>query len=75
MKKLDFKDWINNLQNTIVNWEYFVDFEKVFQKAQDYKKELELLSSLIGSKDIENDFKNLIDKHPKVITRVLQLLY
>ncbi|WP_235443339.1 type II restriction endonuclease [Mycoplasma sp. HU2014] len=38
MKKLDFKDWINNLQNTIVNWEYFVDFEKVFQKAQDYKK-------------------------------------
>ncbi|AJM72067.1 type II restriction endonuclease [Mycoplasma yeatsii] len=67
MEKLDFNYWISNLQKTIVNWGYFVDFDKVFEKADKYKEELKLLSSIIGSDDIENDFENLIDKHPSVV--------
>ena len=56
----DFNEWINNFKSSISNYSYYVDFEKIYKIAEKYKVELNILNSLIGSKTIEDDFKNII---------------
>ena len=52
---LEFQDYRN------VSCEYIlqIDFEKVFSNVESIKVELNILNSLIGSKNIEEDFDNL----------------
>lgn len=60
MGKRDFKEWLSNFRNSISDYKYYIDFEKIYRNVDKIKIELNILNSLIGSKDIENDFINLI---------------
>ena len=51
-----------------------MDFEKVYGNVDNIKVELNILNSLIGSKDIENNFKKLVAEYPKVLKCVPILL-
>ncbi len=62
-----FNNWISNFKNSIANYQYFVDFDKVYKNVDNLKIELNLLNSLISSKDIENDFKKLLQDYPEVL--------
>lgn len=66
MKK-DFNKWYDSLTDTIANYEYYVDFTEVYKNIDRIKIPLSLLSTLIGSKNIEKEFDKLIIDYPEVI--------
>lgn len=70
----DFDVWLSKFRPSISSYEYYIDFEKVHKNVDALKIELNLLNSLIGSKDIKNDFMSLIKKYPEVLKAVPLLL-
>ncbi|MDC8917206.1 type II restriction endonuclease [Metamycoplasma hyosynoviae] len=62
------------MKSSIANWTYYTDFEKVYKNVQKIKVELNILNSLIGSKQIEKDFIELINKYPNVLNVIPILL-
>jgi len=53
--KRNFNEWISKFKSSISNYTYYVDFEKVYRSAEKYKIELNILNSLVGSKNIEEE--------------------
>ncbi len=72
--KRDFMQWLAGFRKSIADYGYYVDFAKVFQNVDEVKVELNILNSLIGSKDIEEDFKALVKKYPEVMKCIPLLL-
>lgn len=66
----NFEEWLSNFDDSIASWSYYTDFDKVYNNANKIKKELNLLNSLIGSKNIEQDFKELVQEYPKVLKAI-----
>ncbi len=71
--KQPFNELIENLKTSIADYRYYVDFDKIDKNVEKYKVELNILNSLIGSKDIENEFISIITKYPETI-KVLPIL-
>ena len=72
--KRDFSKWLETFRSSICDYKFYVDFEKVYGNVENIKVELNILNSLIGSKDIEKDFKKLVAEYPKVLKCVPILL-
>ncbi len=72
--KRNFKDWLSKFRRSIANYGYYIDFDKVYRNVNEIKVELNILNSLIGSKNIEGDFKNLIEKYPETLKCIPILL-
>lgn len=72
--KRDFAEWLLTFTDSIANYKYYIDFETIYKNAEIYKVELNMLNSLIGSKNIEKEFKNLVEKYPDVIKCIPTLL-
>lgn len=70
----DFKRWLSGFRNSISDYSYYIDFGKVHKNVENIKIELNILNSLIGSKNIESDFEALIKKYPEVIKCIPILL-
>lgn len=74
MKNRDFEVWLSEFRNSIADYGYYVDFKKIYRNIDNIKIELNILNSLIGSKNIESDFEVLIKKYPEVLKCVPLLL-
>lgn len=74
MTNRDFNTWLAGFRDSIADYGYYIDFEKVHRNVDAIKVELNILNSLIGSKDIENDFEKLIAKYPEVLKCIPLLL-
>ena len=72
--KRDFKEWLKTFRNSICDYGYYVDFNKVYGNAETIKVELNILNSLIGSKNIEADFEKLLNDYPQVLKCIPVLL-
>ena len=72
--KRDFAQWLLTFTDSIADYKYYIDFETIYRNAEEYKIELNMLNSLIGSKNIEKDFVNLINKYPEVLKCIPILL-
>lgn len=72
--KRNFSAWLSGFRDSIADYGYYIDFEKVHRNVDSIKVELNILNSLIGSKDIEADFENLMRKYPEVIKCIPLLL-
>ncbi len=70
----DFNKWISSFRDSIADYGYYIDFEKVHRNVDSIKVELNILNSLIGSKKIKEDFKALIKKYPEVLKCIPLLL-
>lgn len=70
----NFNEWLSKFKSSISNYTYYVDFEKIYRAAEKYKVELNILNSLIGSKDIEKEFENIIIKYPETLEVIPLLL-
>lgn len=70
----DFSKWISNFRPSIADFSYYTDFNKVYENVNSMKIELNILNSLIGSKNIEFDFENLVSKYPEIIKCIPILL-
>lgn len=72
--KRHFKEWLSTMRDSIATWRYYTDFEKVYSNVESIKVELNILNSLIGSRNIENEFKQLLKEYPKTLKVVPILL-
>ena len=70
----NFSEWLSGFRDSIADYGYYIDFEKVHRNVDNIKIELNILNSLIGSKDIETDFENLMRKYPEVLKCIPLLL-
>ncbi len=70
----NFNEWLSKFKSSISNYGYYVDFEKIYRSAEKYKVELNILNSLIGSKNIEEEFQNIIIKYPETLEVIPLLL-
>lgn len=68
-----FQEFLSTIQKSITPWNYFVDWEKVKEHIMGINTELNILNSLIGSKNIETDFVKLCTEYPN-IKKALPLL-
>ena len=72
--KRDFKEWLSQFRVSISNYAYYVDFAKVYNNVDNAKVELNILNSLVGSKNIRQDFLALVGKYPETIKCIPILL-
>ena len=63
----NFNEWLSKFKESIADYKYYVDFEKVYRNVDAIKVELNILNSLIGSKDIENEFRTLLKRFPTIL--------
>ena len=70
----DFKEWLSTFRPCIADYCYYVDFDKVNNNVDDIKVELNILNSLVGSKNIEKDFEDIIIKYPETLKCIPLLL-
>ena len=72
--KRDFNEWLGKFRDSIANYEYYIDFEKVHRNVDSIKVELNILNALIGSKNIENEFMHIVSKYPETLKCIPLLL-
>ena len=70
----DFNNWLSDFRDSIADYGYYIDFEKVHKNIDSIKVELNILNSLIGSRNIEKDFEKLITDYPNVLKCIPLLL-
>lgn len=72
--KRDFNKWLSKFKTSISDYTYYVDFEKIYKNLDKVKVELNILNSLIGSKNIEEEFQNILIKYPETLECIPLLL-
>lgn len=70
----NFNDWLSKFKASIFDYTYYVDFEKIYKNVDKVKVELNILNSLIGSKNIEEEFQNILIKYPETLECIPLLL-
>lgn len=64
--KRNFKEWFSTFTDSIATYEYYTDFNTVYKNIDKIKVELNIMNSLVGSKNIEKDFDSLFKKYPEI---------
>lgn len=70
----NFNEWLSKFKTSISDYTYYVDFEKIYKNVDKVKVELNILNSLIGSKNIEEVFQNILIKYPETLECIPLLL-
>ena len=70
----NFKEWLATFRPCISDYCYYVDFDKVYRNVDNIKLELNILNTLVGSKNIEQDFEDIINKYPETLKCIPLLL-
>ncbi len=70
----EFNAWLSSFRDSIADYGYYIDFEKVHRNVNAIKVELNILNSLIGSNNIEKDFEELIKRYPETLKCIPLLL-
>ncbi len=74
MEKRNFEEWLSNFRNSIANYKYYVDFDIVYENVEKFRVELNIMNALIGSKNIEKEFLDIIKEYPKTLKCIPFLL-
>lgn len=74
MDNRNFSEWLSGFRDSIADYGYYIDFQKVHRNVDSIKIELNILNSLIGSNNIEADFENLTNKYPETLKCIPLLL-
>lgn len=70
----DFDEWLSMFRTSISSYNYYIDFDKVVKNVDGIKVELNILNTLIGSKNIEKDFEEIVAKYPETLKCIPLLL-
>lgn len=65
---------IKTLKETIKSWDYFVNWKKVIHNYREVERSLNLLNTLVGKENIEDEALALLREYPKIIGVVPALL-
>jgi len=74
MLNRNFNEWLSKFKTSISDYTYYVDFEKIYKNVDKVKVELNIMNSLIGSKNIEKEFQNILIKYPETLECIPLLL-
>jgi type II restriction enzyme len=74
MMTRNFNEWLSKFKTSISDYTYYVDFEKIYKNVDKVKVELNILNSLIGSKNMEEEFQNILVKYPETLECIPLLL-
>ena len=72
--KRNFDEWLSEFRGSIANYDYYIDYNKIYNNINKIKVELNILNSLIGSNNIEEDFENILSKYPETLKCIPLLL-
>ena len=72
--KRNFIEWLGTFKDNISDYKYYINFDKVYKNVEENKVEFNMLNSLLGSKNIEENFINLVTKYPEVLKCIPILL-
>ena len=70
----DFNEWLSKFRMSISGYDYYINFNKVYDNVEKMKVELNILNSLIGSKNIEDEFAHLVERYPETLKCIPILL-
>ncbi len=70
----NFETWFAGFRPSIADYKYYTDFNKVFNNVEAIKIPLNILNSLIGSKNIEDEFENVLTQYPETLSCIPILL-
>lgn len=70
----NFSAWFSTFRKSIATYSYYVDFRKVYSNVESIKVELNILNSLINSKNIKSDFEEIIITYPETLKCIPILL-
>ncbi len=65
---------ISTLKETIKSWDYFVNWKKVIHNYREVERSLNLLNTLVGKENIEEEALALLTDYPRIIGVVPALL-
>ena len=74
MVKRDFNEWLSGFRPSIADYGFYINFDKVYRNVDDIKVELNILNSLIGSHNIEEEFRCILSRYPEVLQCIPILL-
>ena len=70
----DFTTWLAGFRSAIAGYKYYTDFEKIYRNVDAIKVELNIMNSLIGSDNIEQEFLALYKRYPEILKCIPILL-
>ena len=74
MNSRNFDEWLAKFRTSISSYDYYIDFCKVINNVENIKVELNILNSLIGSNNIEDEFEMIVNKYPETLSCIPLLL-
>ena len=63
----EFSAWLASFRDSIADYKYYIDFDKVHRNVDAIRVELNILNSLIGVLDIEEKFTELVTRYPETL--------
>lgn len=70
----NFDEWLSKFRTSISGYKYYIDFDKVVKNVDEIKVELNILNTLIGSKNIEEEFESIVNRYPETLKCIPLLL-
>lgn len=70
----NFSNWLSSMRESIAGWKFYADFPKVYNNVASIKVELNILNSLIGSHNIEDEFRSIVTQYPNTLKAIPILL-
>lgn len=70
----DFNEWLSGFRQSIADYKYYADFPKIYENVDRIKVELNILNSLLGSRNIEEDFVQIVSRYPETLKCIPILL-
>jgi type II restriction enzyme len=71
----DVFEYLSSTFSEVVrDWDYFVNWEKVFKNTIQFSSQLDLLNELVGTEDFEGKFRDLVRKNPSVLSVIPSLI-
>jgi len=69
-----FDALVGSFRVSIKSWDYFVNWDKVYDNANSVRRDLHLWNSLLGTQSFDEEFLELLEEYPNVIRVMPQLL-
>ena len=70
----DFDKWLSGFRASISGYDYYIDFEKVIRNVDSIKIELNILNTLVGANNIEDEFEHIVKRYPETLSCIPILL-
>ncbi len=70
----DFDKWLSGFRASISGYDYYSDFEKVIRNVDSIKIELNILNTLVGANNIEDEFERIVKRYPETLSCIPILL-